>query len=103
MVTLNQGQYRPSWFNVSHLPPYPGEFDEVAIAGSVAIIDNLILAQVHTGIDLRRIILVGFSQGAALSMMVALTTLHDLGGLSGWIPRRARDVSLNLEDRFPIP
>jgi predicted esterase len=29
-------------------------------------------------------------------MMVALTTLHELGGvasLSGWIPRRARDVS----------
>jgi lysophospholipase II len=105
-VSLNQGQCRPSWFNVSHLPPYPDEFDEAAIAGSVAIIENLILAQVHAGIDPRRIVLVGFSQGAALSMMVALTTLHDLGGvacLSGWIPRRARDVSVNVEDWFHIP
>lgn len=104
-VTLNQGQCRPSWFNVSHLPPYPDEFDEVAIAGSVAIIENLILAEVHAGIDPRRIVLVGFSQGAALSMMVALTTLHDLGGvasLSGWIPRRARDQMIHTQPHLPI-
>jgi lysophospholipase II len=51
---------------------------------------------VHSGIDSRNIVLVGFSQGAALSLMVGLTTLHELGGivsLSGWIPFRIRDVS----------
>jgi lysophospholipase-2 len=61
------------------------------------VIESLILAQIHRGIDARRILLVGFSQGAALSLMVAISTLHDLGGvasLSGWIPPRARDVRL---------
>lgn len=44
-----------------------------------------------------KVALVGFSQGAALSMVLALTSLHDLGGvasLSGWIPHLSRPVSL---------
>jgi lysophospholipase-2 len=38
----------------------------------------------------------GFSQGAALSLLVVLTTLHELGGvisLAGWIPHSGREVS----------
>lgn len=96
-MSYNQGERRPSWFNIRRLPPGPEEFDEAAISQSVAAIENIILGQVHAGIDSRRIILVGFSQGAALSMMVSLTTLHELGGvvsLSGWIPARVRGVSL---------
>lgn len=102
-VTLNQGQYRPSWFDIARLPPRSNELDEQAIAESITMIEGLILSQVHSGIDSRRIILMGFSQGAALSMMVSLTTLHYLGGvvsLSGWIPSRARNVSLSGL-RFP--
>ncbi|KAJ7456511.1 phospholipase carboxylesterase [Mycena latifolia] len=80
LVTYYRGMTRPSWFDIAALPPGDTE--------------NLILSQIHRGVDSRRIILVGFSQGAALSLMVALSTLHDLGGvasLSGWIPFRARD------------
>jgi lysophospholipase-2 len=97
-VSLNQGQCRPSWFNISRLPPGHDEFDELAVTESVTLVENLILSQVHSGIDSRKIALVGFSQGAALSLLVSLTTLHELGGvasLSGWIPRRARDVSFD--------
>lgn len=90
---------RPSWFNIATLPPDDAEFDEAAITESIGVIENLILSQIHRGVDSHRIILIGFSQGAALSLMVALSTLHDLGGvvsLSGWIPPRARDVSGNV-------
>ncbi|KAJ6604153.1 phospholipase carboxylesterase [Mycena vulgaris] len=93
-VTYYRGMSRPSWFNIATLPPGDAEFDEAAIAESIGIIENLIISQIHRGVDSRRILLVGFSQGAALSLMVALSTLHDLGGvasLSGWIPPRARD------------
>ncbi|KAJ7630494.1 phospholipase carboxylesterase [Roridomyces roridus] len=96
-VNYSQGQRRPSWFQISTLPPEPDEFDEQTIAESIGLIEGLILAQIHRGIDVRRIFLVGFSQGAALSLMVALSTLHDLGGvvsLSGWIPPRARDQTI---------
>jgi len=59
---------------------------------------DIIDTQVHSGIDHSRIVLVGFSQGAALSLMVGLKALPELGGLvslSGWIPPRVRDVSLS--------
>jgi predicted esterase len=98
-VAWNQGHRRPSWFDIARLPPESNEFDEPGLSESVALIENLILSQVHAGIDSRRIILAGFSQGAALSMTVALTTLYFLGGvvsLSGWIPPPARHVSVHI-------
>ncbi|KAJ6626869.1 phospholipase carboxylesterase [Mycena sp. CBHHK59/15] len=98
LVTFNQGRKRPSWFDVATLPPGDDEFDEHGIAESIKVVENLILSLIHRGIDSRRIILVGFSQGAALSLMVALSTLHDIGGvasLSGWIPARARDQMIS--------
>jgi len=95
-VTFCQGQRRPAWFNVWRLPPGNDEYDELGVSESISIIENIILAQVHSGIDSRKIVLVGFSQGGALSLMVGLTSLHELGGiasLSGWIPHHIRDVS----------
>lgn len=95
-VTWNDGQPRHSWFDIENLPPTVCEFDEPGISESTEIIENIILSKVHGGSDTTKIVLAGFSQGAAQAMMVALTTLHDLGGvasLSGWIPRRMRNVS----------
>jgi predicted esterase len=66
------------------------------MASSVSHVEGWIQAEVHRGADPRRIILMGFSQGAALGLLVALTTLHDLGGvvsLAGWIPHKGREVS----------
>lgn len=85
----------PSWFDIKTLPPGPDEFDEDAMSKSVATIEGLIQSLVQSGVDSRRILLVGFSQGAALSMVVSLKMNHALGGvvsLSGWIPPLARDV-----------
>ena len=94
MVSVS-GEPRSSWFNVWHFPPYINERDESGAANSIASIEQLILSEIRNGIDQKRIILVGFSQGAALCLMTALTTLHELGGvasLSGWIPHWIREV-----------
>lgn len=95
-VSSNAGQQCSSWFNIRSFPPDCNEWDEVAIASSVSHVEGWIQAEVHRGADPRRIILMGFSQGAALGLLVALTTLHDLGGvvsLAGWIPHKGREVS----------
>jgi predicted esterase len=66
------------------------------MAFSISHVEGWIQAEVHRGADPRRIILMGFSQGAALGLLVALTTLHELGGvvsLAGWIPHKGREVS----------
>lgn len=79
------------------MPPQTNEFDELGISESISVIENIIIEQVHTGIDSRKIVLAGFGQGAALSLMVGLTSLYELGGvvsLSGWIPHRMRDVGI---------
>ncbi|KAF7437212.1 hypothetical protein PC9H_004048 [Pleurotus ostreatus] len=82
----------PAWFDVHQLPPGNDEFDESAVEHSIALVERFILWQVHCGIDPKRIVLAGFSQGAATSMLAALTSLHDLAGvasLSGWLPTKA--------------
>ncbi|KAF8061728.1 phospholipase carboxylesterase [Lyophyllum atratum] len=94
----------PSWFDIAELPPRPDEYDERAIIKSIKAIEVLIQSQVDAGMDPRRIVLVGFSQGAALSVMVALTTAHHLGGVlsfSGWIPPLARPM-MKVTPKFPI-
>ncbi|TFL03672.1 Phospholipase/carboxylesterase [Pterulicium gracile] len=93
------GECRPSWFEISELPPTqdPNE-DCQQIKNSVSAIEDLILGEVHAGMDPKRIFLVGFSQGAALALIVALSTLYELGGvvsLSGWIPHRARPLLMS--------
>ena len=71
-------------------------YDDASASASVAYLEDIILAEVRDGsVQESKIILVGFSQGASLSLMTALTTLHELGGvasLSGWIPQECRQV-----------
>jgi lysophospholipase-2 len=64
---------------------------------SIQAIEGIIQKKVQQGTDPKRIVLIGFSQGAAVCLMVGLTTLHELAGiasLSGWIPHRIREVSV---------
>ncbi|KAI0666246.1 Phospholipase/carboxylesterase [Trametes maxima] len=103
-VTYNQGQRRPSWFDIVSLPPC-NCFDEAGIAVSVATIENLVISEVRGGMESTRIVLVGFSQGGALCLMTALTTLHELGGVAGlssWIPQQSRQTMLQLEPSLPV-
>ncbi|KAF5375277.1 hypothetical protein D9758_000089 [Tetrapyrgos nigripes] len=104
-VTRNNGIERPSWFDIAHLPPHEDEFDQSAIRESISSVNQMIDAVVTAGLDSRRIILIGFSQGAALSLMASLSTPCSLGGvasLSGWIPHRFRQYLENQsEDRLP--
>lgn len=93
---MNDGQLRPAWFDVFHLPPCRS-CGALGISTSVASVEQLIHREMQSVDRPSKVILAGFSQGAALSMVLALTSLHDLGGvasLSGWIPHLKRSVSL---------
>ncbi|RPD58437.1 Phospholipase/carboxylesterase [Lentinus tigrinus ALCF2SS1-6] len=103
-VTYSQGRIRPSWFNIESLPPCNCH-DEPGVAASVARLENLVMSEVRNGTTSSKIVLVGFSQGAALSLMTALTTLHELGGvasLSGWIPQQSRQAMQQMEPSLPV-
>jgi len=104
-VSLYVGQRRPSWFDIRTLPPDSNEWDEATITSSVSCVEAWIQDEVYRGTDPHRIVLMGFSQGAALSLLVALTTLHELGGvvsLAGWIPHQGRQQIVHTEPCLPV-
>lgn len=56
---------------------------------SSRLLNELISNEVDSGIDASRIVLGGFSQGGAMSLLTGLTSERKLGGvavLSGWLP-----------------
>lgn len=60
---------------------------------TVRSLNQLITAEVDAGIPSDRIVLGGFSQGAAMSLLTGLTSERKLGGLiimSGWLPLRTK-------------
>jgi len=93
-VTLNYGMPSPSWFDIFALGDrsMPEREDEKGTLESAAAIDALIKDEIEkNNIPSQRIIVGGFSQGGALSMLIGLTTQRRLGGiivLSAWLPLR---------------
>ncbi|KZT70330.1 Phospholipase/carboxylesterase [Daedalea quercina L-15889] len=87
-VTANMGMSMPSWFDVFEFDARAPE-DEPGMLKSVASINKLIQAEVDAGIPSHRILLGGFSQGGAMSLLTALTAERKFAGvavLSGWLP-----------------
>jgi lysophospholipase-1 len=55
---------------------------------TVSSVNQLISAEIDSGIDPGRIVVGGFSQGGAMSLLTAFTNEHKLAGavcLSGWV------------------
>lgn len=60
---------------------------------TVRKLNELITAEVDAGIPADRIIIGGFSQGGAMSLLTGLTTERKLGGvavMSAWLPLKAK-------------
>lgn len=67
--------------------------DEPGMLNAVRKLNELITAEVDAGIPADRIIIGGFSQGGAMSLLTGLTSERRLGGIvvmSGWLPLKAK-------------
>ncbi len=71
-VTINGGIPCRSWYDIRHFDPGPGRESESEIRGSARQVGGLIREQREAGIPADRIALVGFSQGGAMALHVAL-------------------------------
>lgn len=101
-VTLNQGYVMPAWFDILDLTS-EGRYDIAGIAKAVTHIEVLINAEISKGIAPERILLAGFSQGAALALMTGLHHPQQIAGvmaLSGFLPPFALRQAQNIE---PFP
>jgi predicted esterase len=86
-ITLNQGLKMQGWYDIKSL-----EHDEHDIEGlnkSTRIVENIIEERFQKNKERLKICLVGFSQGAALSLFFSLNSSVKLDGiisLSGYLP-----------------
>ncbi len=90
-VTLNMGMRMRAWYDIKTLTA-EGRADEEGIRESVAVLEQLIAAERAAGIASERIVIAGFSQGAAVALHCALRHAERLGGilaLSCYLPLQA--------------
>ncbi len=90
-VTLNMGMRMRAWYDIKTLTA-EGRADEEGIRESVAVLEQLIAAERAAGIASERIVIAGFSQGAAVALHGALRHAEPLGGilaLSCYLPLQA--------------
>ncbi|KAF8639476.1 hypothetical protein AX17_001496 [Amanita inopinata Kibby_2008] len=104
-VTLNMGIAMPSWFDIYSLDGGSKE-DEKGMLESMQKINQLITTEVDAGISASRIILGGFSQGGALSLLTGLTSERKVAGiavLSGWLPLPDKIKAMSSEHASSLP
>lgn len=80
------------WFDIYSFTFKESETeDRDGMLESVKTLEALIQEEIKAGVDASRIVLGGFSQGGAMSLLTGLTSPVKLGGLvtlSGWLPIR---------------
>lgn len=88
-VTCNGGYVMPAWYDITFIDGIDRGVDEAGIHRSCTAIRHLIARENQRGVPSERIVLAGFSQGAAMAYSVGLTHPEQLAGivaLSGYIP-----------------
>lgn len=79
-VTINGGYVMPAWYDILEMS-IDREVDVVQLEKSAAEVEKLIAREIERGIDSRRILLAGFSQGGAVVYQAALSSSRPLGGV----------------------
>jgi phospholipase/carboxylesterase len=87
-VTINGGYRMRAWYDILVSDLVRRE-DEGGLRESTALVQQLIAREVERGVPSHRIVLAGFSQGCALTLMAGVRhpqRLAGLAGLSGYLP-----------------
>jgi phospholipase/carboxylesterase len=81
-VTVNGGYIMPAWYDILSMD-IDRQIDDMQLLASAHAVSAIIDREISRGINSKRIIIAGFSQGGAVSYQVALTYSQPLGGLIG--------------------
>ncbi len=102
-VTINGGYVMPAWYDI--LGPGAPE-DEAGLRASQALVEALIAKEVARGVPASRIVLAGFSQGCAMTLMTGLRMRERLAGLaclSGYLPLAAQAEAQRNASHLDLP
>jgi phospholipase/carboxylesterase len=92
-VTINGGYVMRAWYDILGLGPQKQREDEAGLRQSQALVERLIAKEKSRGVPAGHIVLAGFSQGCAMTLMTGLRhdeRLAGLVGLSGYLPLAAK-------------
>jgi phospholipase/carboxylesterase len=87
-ITINSGMVMPGWYDVYGMD-FTAQQDAQGIHDSEQILCNYVAQEIEHGIDAKRIILAGFSQGGAIALQTGLRyplTLAGIMALSTYLP-----------------
>jgi len=104
-ITANNGMVMPAWFDIKSFDTQSAE-DEDGMLESSEKIKSLIMAEIASGTPSDRIVLGGFSQGGAMTLLTGTTLANKLGGLvvmSGWLPIREKVKAMVSEHAKTLP
>lgn len=96
-VTVNGGYVMPAWYDILEME-IDRKVNREGLMASAAEINAFIDNELKRGIDSRRIIVIGFSQGGAVAYQVALSHAKPLGGLLAMSSYFATSDSIRLND-----
>ncbi|KAF2465912.1 Phospholipase/carboxylesterase [Lindgomyces ingoldianus] len=83
-ITCNGRMRMPGWYDIISLTDIAGrEEDEAGITQSRDYFHSLIDAEIANGIPADRVVIGGFSQGGAISLLSGVTYKSQLGGIFG--------------------
>jgi len=104
-VTMNGGYVMRAWYDIAGTPAARHE-DEAGLRESQAQIEALIAREVARGMPAQRIVLMGFSQGCAMTLLTGLRhaeRLAGLVGLSGYLPLAAHTATERSAANADVP
>ncbi|KAF8504225.1 Phospholipase/carboxylesterase/thioesterase [Gautieria morchelliformis] len=108
-ITLNLGMEMPAWYDIKSLTNIDTrEEDQAGMLSTARSVNEIITSEIDAlpDVSASRIVLGGFSQGAAMTLFTGLTTERKLGGLvalSSYLPVRDRLKSMLSEHVKKLP
>jgi phospholipase/carboxylesterase len=104
-VTINGGYVMRAWYDILGTDLARRE-DEPGLRASMALVQDLIRRERERGVAARRIVLAGFSQGCAMTLLTGLRHDERLGGLvglSGYLPLAGTTAAERSEANRDVP
>lgn len=104
-VTINRGYVMRAWYDIFG-PELPRREDEAGLRASLALVRELIARENARGTPSERIVLAGFSQGCAMTLLTGLrheARLAGLAGLSGYLPLAAATAAERSAANADVP
>ena len=104
-VTINGGQRMRAWYDILGTEMQRDE-DEAGLRDAMAGVTELLEREIARGIAASRIVLMGFSQGCAVTLLTGLRfpqRLAGLVGLSGYLPLAAATAAERSQANRDLP